>query len=164
MTSKKKWMVAIFAIMLVAPFIIGPSMARATSNPVNNDVFDPTILGGPLLVCAGSSVGNSAKLPLCSNLCDLVGQIANVIYFFIAVVIWIIAPILIMVGGIMIMLHGASPEMVSRGKKTITGAIWGIVIVLCAWLIVFVFIGALGHLKQDVGGFGGNGGTIECGL
>jgi hypothetical protein len=63
----------------------------------------------------------------------------------------------------MIMLGGASPEMVGRGKKTITGAVWGIVIVLCAWLIVFTFVSAFGGLSKYVGGFGGNNGQIECG-
>lgn len=62
----------------------------------------------------------------------------------------------------MIMLGGANPEMVGRGKKTITGAIWGICIVLLAWLIVFTFVGALGGLSKYVGGFGGNGGSVEC--
>jgi hypothetical protein len=150
--------------MLLIPIAM-PSLAFAAHNSLKANVFDPAILAGPLLLCTGapSSGGGGAISNTCQNLCDLVAQIAQIIYYMIAVVIWIITPILIAVGGIMIMLGGASPEMIGRGKKTITGAVWGIVIVLCAWLIVFTFVSAFGGLSKYVGGFGGNAGCIATG-
>ena len=160
----KKLLIACLAILSVAPLIAAPYVAFADHNNINSNVFVPTILAGPLTVCVGAQNVNTggSNFPVCNNLCDLVAQVANVIYFFIAAVIWVIAPVLITVGGIMIMLHGASPEMVGRGKKTITGAVIGIVIVLCAWLIVFVFVGAMGNLGHYVGGFGGSNGQAAC--
>jgi Type IV secretion system pilin len=149
----------IAAGILVLALVAMPYFVFATSNPINSNVFNPTILAGPLVICTGvASSAGGASFPACNNLCDLVAQIANVIYFFIAVVIWIIAPILIAVGGIMIMLAGPNPEMLGRGKKTITGAIWGIVIVLLAWLIIFTFVSILGI--KGVGGFG----TSACSI
>lgn len=141
---------------MAAPFI-----AFADHAPINSQVFFPTILNGPLLVCVGSTNNNNgtgSTLPPCNNLCDLVAQIANIIYFIIGVVIWIITPILIAVAGIMYMLGGPNPEMVGRAKKTITGAVWGVVIVLCAWLLVSTFVTFL-NIK-GIGGFG----TPNCTL
>ena len=149
---------AISLAMLIIPIAM-PSIAFADPNAINSSVFIPTILAGPLTVCIGMSGGT---LPACSNLCDLVAQIANIIYYMIAVVIWIVVPILVAVGGIMIMLGGANPGMIETGKKTITGAVWGLVIVLCAWLIVFTFVGAFGNLGKYIGGFGGTSGQAAC--
>ncbi|HVO28555.1 MAG TPA: hypothetical protein VMT81_01050 [Candidatus Paceibacterota bacterium] len=145
----------IFAIALLAL----PYVAAAGHAPVKSNVFDPTILNGPLVVCTGTGSSGTASLPACSNLCDFVAEMANVIYFVIAFILWIIAPILILVGGIMIILAGASPEMVGRGKKTITGAVWGVVIVLCAWVLVSTVVQFF-HLTGLIGGFG----TAACTL
>jgi hypothetical protein len=144
--------------------IFAPGAAMAATAALKSNVFNPSILTGPLTLCVGSPAVNTGgnNLPTCQNLCDFLVQVAQVIYFAIGVVIWIIVPILVAIGGLMILLAGASPELVSRGKKTITGAIWGMVIVLCAWLIVFTFVNAFGGLSRYVGGFGGNGGNIEC--
>lgn len=133
-----------------------PYVASADNAGVKSNVFNPTILRGPLLICVGASGTNGGnQLPVCNNVCDLVAQIANVIYYAIAVILWIITPIMIAVGGIMIMLGGANSEMIGRGKKTITGAVWSIVIVLCAWLIIATFLAAMGNLSNYIGGFGG---------
>lgn len=159
---------AIAAIVLIVLSIALPSAVFAANSGVKSNVFLPTILNGPLLICVGAPNGNNAASGavsnVCSNLCDLVAQIANVIYYMIGVVIWVITPILVAVGGIMIMLGGANPEMVGRGKKTITGAVWGIAIVLLAWLIVFTFVAAMGNLSKYVGGFGGSGGQAACSI
>ena len=158
---KNKFFQGAALIFLIA--IAAPYLAFADHNPIKTNVFDPTILGGPLLVCVGADgLGGTAIPKNCENLCDLVAQIANVLYFMIGVVIWIIVPILVAIGGIMIMIGGANPEMVGRGKKTITGAVIGLVIILCAWLIVFTFVSAFGNLGKYVGGFGGSSGQAAC--
>lgn len=158
-------------LVLILALVAMPYFVFANHNNINSNVFVPTILGGPLIVCTGYPSGGTANnlteaagnsFPTCNNLCDLVAQIANVIYFAIAVVIWVITPILIAVGGIMIMLAGASPEMIGRGKKTITGAVWGVVIVLLAWLLVFTFVSAFGNLSKYIGGF--PGGPAACSI
>ena len=160
----KKVMMGVIGVLSFISIIALPYVASADHNAINAKVFEPTILQGPILLCVGAQSGNTGKanFPVCSNLCDLVAQIANVIYFTIGVVIWIVTPILIMVGGMMIMVGRGNPESVGRGRKTITGAIIGVLIMLCAWLIVFTFVSAFGQLGKYVGGFGGNGGQVEC--
>jgi len=162
---KQKLLTAGLAFISLAILIIPiamPSLAFAAHNSLQTNVFKPTILAGPLLLCTGVPSNGGAISNTCQNLCDLVAQIAQVIYYMIAVVIWIVTPILIAVGGIMIMLGGANPGMIETGKKTITGAVWGIIIVLCAWLIVFTFVSAFGGLSKYVGGF--PGGPAACSI
>ena len=162
---KEKFTIILLAALSLFSLLIplaAPSLALAATAPLKTNVFNPTILAGPLTICVGAPSTNSGSnnLPTCSNLCDLVAQIAQVIYFAIAVVIWIITPIMAAVGGIMIMLGGASPEMVGTGKKSITGAVWSLIIVLCAWLIVYTFVGAFGGLSKYIGFF--PGGPATC--
>jgi hypothetical protein len=109
---------------------------------------------GPILVCNGANAGTSNNLPTCNNICDLVAQVANVIYFAIAVVIWIVTPVLIAYSGIRFMIAGANAEMIGSAKKTITAIVIGIAIMLCAWLIVSIFVSVIGI--AGVGGFGPN--------
>ena len=91
---------------------------------------------------------------MCGNLCDLISQFINIIYIAIAWVIWIIAPIAFIAGGIMYMLAGANPGMESTAKKALTGTVIGVVIVLCAYVIIFTFVKFLGI--ANIGGFSPN--------
>jgi hypothetical protein len=159
---KRKFLVAGLAFASIAMIAL-PYLALADHNAIKSNPFDPTILAGPLVVCIGTAGGN---IPPCNNLCDLIAQIANVIYFMMAVVIWIIAPITITIAGIRIMMAGGNiaaptkenPGELSAAKKMITGAVVGIVIVLCAWLIVKTFVTAMGI--NGIGGFSSN--TPAC--
>ncbi len=150
----------IIAVGALAVLFAAPVAALADHTAIKSMVFNPNIIAGPLTVCVGATSTNVGKtqLPVCTNLCDFVAQVAQVIYYVIGFVIWIIVPLFAAIGGIMIMLGGASPEMVSRGRGTILGAVWGLVIVLCAWLIVATFVHVIGI--TGVGGFG----TATCSL
>jgi hypothetical protein len=139
----------IFSALMMAVTLVLPYVASADTFPIRSDVYNPTILNGPILLCTGD--GAPATVP-CTNLCDLVAQAANVIYYAIAFVLWVIAPILIAVGGIMYMLAGGNSSQVQTATKAITGVVVGVVIVLCAYLIVLVFVNFLGI--TGVGGFG----------
>src|ERR1700733_13887411 len=98
---KKKLLNLGFALIALAAIIIPiamPSVVFAATSAIKTNVFDPTILAGPLIVCVGTPSQTTQLLPVCQNLCDLVAQIAQIIYYAIAVVLWIVAPILIAVG------------------------------------------------------------------
>jgi hypothetical protein len=69
-----------------------------------------------------------------------------------SIAIFILAPIMVVVGGVMILMAGANPGMLESGKKAITAAVVGLIIVLCAYLIVNTFITVLSI--TGVGGFG----------
>jgi Type IV secretion system pilin len=154
----------------IAALFIAPHAAFAYtySHRANTNVWNPSTLAGPLLVCGGDPVlkdangnvirdaqGNALPNPnACHNICDVFEQIANIVYFTIAVVIWIITPLVIAIGGIFIMLGGANPGMIERGKNSITGAVRGLVIVLCAWLLVKMVVSPVTGLGiSGIGGF-----------
>lgn len=132
----------------------------------------PTGYWGPVVWCTGSTLaqpnptpspvsGTAGQTPpTCTNLCDLIGTFINAIYLIFSIAIFIIAPILVVVGGIMIMIAGANPGMLETGKKILTGAVVGIVIVLCAYLLVNTFLVILG--VTSIGGFNGN--SLTCSI
>jgi hypothetical protein len=164
--KKEKLLIAGLAFLSIAA-IAAPYVASANRAEIKSNVFDVTILKGPLLICQGNLYldnKNTVNPNACVNLCDFVAQVANIIYFMIALIIWIIAPALVATGGIMYMLAGPNPDMVGRAKKTLTSVAWGLAIVLSAWLIVYTFVGALGNLSSKVGGFGGPNGQAACSI
>ena len=129
-----------------------PYVASANTNPINSDIWKPQILAGPLLLCTGGPTTSGSSMPSCSNLCDLIAQFLNVIYFAIGFVIWVIAPISVAAGGIMYMLAGANPNMESTAKSILKGVVFGIVIVLCSYLIISGVVAAFNI--TGIGGFG----------
>jgi len=136
-----------------------PLVASAWSTP--NLWGTPPGFWGPLLSCTGVYVGAPATnpdgtptAPPCTSLCDLIDTAINIIYFAMTLAIFIIAPVMIVVGAVMIMLAGANPSMLESGKKTLTATVIGLVIVLCAYLIVNTTITVLNI--SGVGGFGNN--------
>jgi heme/copper-type cytochrome/quinol oxidase subunit 2 len=95
-------------------------------------------------------------IPPCQDLCDLVAQIIQILYFMIGVGIWILIPVLFAWGGVMIMIARGNPTKASEARKILTGAVWGVVIMLCAWVIVSTFVTFF--KLTGIGGFdkGGN--------
>jgi hypothetical protein len=152
-TAAKILLIAIIGSSLALPFV-----ASAWTTP--NIWGTPPGFWGPLVSCTGyysSSVAtfnNSGNLPPCTSLCDLIDTAINVIYFGMTLALFVIAPVVIVIGAIMIMLGGANPEMLAKGKKAIVGAVIGIAIVLCAYLIVNTVITVLNI--SGIGGFGNN--------
>jgi len=138
-------------LILILSLLILPSFAFAFTTP---NVWDPSILKGPLVTCTGNGGAspNGGNTQACQSLCDLIYTFINVIYFAIALVLWILAPIFFGVSGIMFLLSGASPELRSTAKKSLTGTVWGIIIVLCSWLIVNTIVTFFGI--TGIGGFG----------
>lgn len=159
---KKEKLIIVGLALISLATLVAPSIASAYNAGVKSNVFNLDTLRGPLLICSGSNTAGG--LPMCNDLCDLVAQIANIIYFMIAVIIWIVAPALVAASGIMFMIAGPNPDMIGRARKTLTGVVWGLAITLCAWLLVFTFVHAIGNLSQFVGGFGGPDGKAACSL
>jgi hypothetical protein len=109
---------------------------------------------GPILSCSGSGQGG---LPKCTSLCDLLHTFQNVIYFGISLAFFAIAPVLLIWGGVLILIAGANPGLLEQGKKILTGTLIGILIVLCAFLIVNTFLWFLAKS-------GGGQGTVPTGV
>lgn len=148
--------------MTLIVFAIAPSLVSAATITIKKNVWDPTILAGPLTVCTGNYItaasstawaAKSGTLPPCQNLCDLVAQIITILYYVMAVGIWIIIPIMFAYGGIKFMLSRGDPAKTSEARKMLTGVVVGVVIMISAYLIVSIFIGFF-NLTNVIGGFG----------
>jgi hypothetical protein len=137
-------------IIIVGSSVAFPFIASAYTTPTLWG--NPPGFWGPLVSCTGNYLPSSGATP-CKSLCDLINTFINIVYFAMSVGIFIIAPISVVIGGVMIMLAGANPGMLETGKKVLTGAVIGIVIVLCSYLIVATALKVLG--VTGVGGFGG---------
>lgn len=173
----KKDLAKIVWILIVGCFVALPIFsfaAQSGSNTVNYTAppLWPTGFWGPLVWCTGSSLqvanptpsptpGTAGQTPpTCNNLCDLIGTFINIIYLAISIAIFIAAPLMVAVGGIMIMFSGANPGMLETGKKVLTGAVIGVAIVLCSYLIVNTVLWALNI--TSIGGFNGN--SLSCSI
>ena len=146
-----------YAIPIIVLFVLPSIILVASAASINNNVWDVSILKGPLVTCTGDG---SNGVP-CQNLCDLIGTVVHVVYFTIAVVIWIIAPIMVAWSGIRLMLSRGNPEGASGAKKMITSVVIGLVIVLSAYLIVFTFVSVLNI--SGVGGFSSSTCVVQAG-
>lgn len=147
----------ILLIAIIGSSLALPLVASAWTTP--NIWGTPPGFWGPLVSCTGfypstTATFNSGNLPPCTSLCDLIDTAINVIYFGITLALFVIAPIVVAIGAIMIMLAGANPGMLESGKKALVGAVIGIAIVLCSYLIVNTVITVLNI--TNVGGFGNN--------
>ena len=143
-------------IIIVGSSVIFPLVASAYTTPPLwptgywGQAHDDSPAG--LVSCTGNYLPNSGATP-CTNLCDLINTFINVVYFLMTIDIFVITPILLLVGAIMIMVSGANPGMLETGKKVFTGAVIGLVLVLCSYLIVATVLKVLG--VTAIGGFGG---------
>ncbi len=144
----------IFLCGFIAVFILLPYFTFACEP--RSDVWNPTILRGPLVSCTGTGEGG---MPACQNLCDLICTSANVVYFGIGVVIWIVVPFMFAWGGILFMFSQGNPSRIEAARKMLTGVVIGLAIVLCAYLIVFTFVRVMGI--SGIGGFGADACIVQ---
>ncbi len=136
--------------LLPLALMLLPTLVLACT--ANSNVWNIKILQGPLITCTGAGATGGTDNKNCQSFCDLVCTVANVVYFSIGVVIWIIAPIMFAWSGLSIILSRGSPEKTSQAKKMLTATIIGMLIVICAYLIIYTFVKVVGI--SGVGGFG----------
>ena len=111
-----------------------------------------------LVHCGGTNLDGTAR-PSC-NICDLAVLGMRIIEFLIYNIATPLAGLMIVVGGLMIMFGAASESRVTAGKKILTNALAGIIIVFISWLVVDTIIKVLtGNLVVgSVGQFIGSAG------
>lgn len=108
---------------------------------------------GPVMSC------NTPTTHRCSSLCDLLATLQNALYLGITIAMFIVAPIFFLVGGFYMIISQGDESKVKKGRKIITSTVWGIVIILTAFIIVntiFIIIG------PKVGGGKFNWSEIQC--
>jgi len=93
------------------------------------------------------------------NFCDLFTLVNNIVNFFVKDLAFPLAIVALLYGSVMWITAGGDPGKVEKGRKAITYAIYGIVIVFAAWLIVDTVLKAL--LEGGVGNIKGWGPWYE---
>lgn len=125
------WLIAVFLAILV------PIQVHA-ERPTMTDIFTGGWWGDSetgLLACDGQ---------ICSDFCQILDLINNLVYFGLTILIYVIAPIRIVIGGFLIM-TSAQSERLSKGKSMIKSTAIGIAIALLAFVIVATFLWVIGN-------------------
>lgn len=157
-----------YLLLAISAFALVPLLASAHTP----DIFPAGYWGGEpgtnlkgLISCSGplftlkancvpSASNNYCRQDnpnACKGTGDLIHTFIHFVYFGMTIALFLLAPLFFAWGGLMILIAGDSPEKMSSGKKILTGTVIGVVIVLCAYLIVKLFVSALGI--SDIGGF-----------
>ncbi|MBI2639473.1 MAG: hypothetical protein HYW90_01105 [Candidatus Sungbacteria bacterium] len=109
------------------------------------------VLAQGLVHCGGTNPDGTIQ-PACT-ICDLAVLGIRITKFLITNIAIPLAGLMIVVGGLMIMFGAASESRVTAGKKILTNAIIGVVIVFISWLLVSTIIKVLtGNLDTSSAG------------
>lgn len=103
----------------------------------------------PLISCSGDYTGyqHEGSVPpvTCTSLCDVIETFRRILYFAMTLILFIGSPLMFVIGGGMVMFAGANPQLLATGKKTIWGAVIGVVLALAAYVIVGTFLWMIGN-------------------
>ena len=118
----------IIAIVGLAAIILLPS--------INTTASDNALFAKLVPECSSISVGGKSVTNVCT-ICDLFKLIQNILNFAWIYITFPVAALMLAIGGFMMLVPGLSGEKgagsYSKGKKIITNALLGIVIVFMAW-------------------------------
>ncbi len=93
----------------------------------------------PLVQCGTSTTG-------ACTMCDIFKLFKRIIDYVAFTLVPIIAGLLILMAGFYILLGGASPEMVSTGRKMLTNTLIGVAIIYGSWMVTnFILISLAGQ-------------------
>lgn len=116
---------------------------------LSNTAFAQSFL--PIVQC-----GNSVNPAPCTT-CDFFKLVKNLIDFTLYVLTPILATVLFIWAGFQMLLAGANPGLYSNAKNIFKNTIYGVIVVLTAWLITNTFIQALGPANMT-----GNWWQFQC--
>ena len=74
------------------------------------------------------------------TICDFFVLIKNIVDFLTEAVAMPVAVIILIYGGIMLLTSGGSEDKIRKGKSALWQAVWGLIIVFAAWLIIDTII------------------------
>lgn len=115
--------------------------------------------------CSNLSVGGRTVTQVCT-ICDLFKLIQNILNFAWIYITFPVATLMLAIGGFMMLVPGLSGEKgatsFSKGKKIITNALLGIVIVFLAWLGIDTLMKTVHGFQYNEGGGFGPWNAIQC--
>lgn len=74
------------------------------------------------------------------TVCDFFVLIKNIVDFLTEAVAMPVAVIILIYGGLTLLTSGGSEDKIRKGKAALWQAVWGLIIVFAAWLIVDTII------------------------
>lgn len=77
------------------------------------------------------------------TVCLLFLGVKNIINFLTLILAMPLAVVILIYGGVMLLTSAGSEDKIKKGKTAIWMAVWGLVIVLAAWLIIDTILKAL---------------------
>lgn len=107
-----------------------------------------SIASAALVPCGTSPAGGIGPVKECT-ICDLFVGVKNIVDFLVEIA-WLIGVIILIYGGVMLLTSGGSEEKLKKGKTALWSAVWGLLIVFAAWLIIDTIIKWLGAGGQGV--------------
>ncbi len=133
--------ITVFILLFLTVIFLLPENALAQANFGANDLVD-------------SGLGTA-------NIKDVINNILNIAFGFLG----ILATLLIMYGGWLWMTSRGDSDQIDRAKKTITGAVIGLIIILSAYAIArFVISQIYGASNNNGNNNGNNGGGYHGGI
>lgn len=123
----KKIFSIIFLSLLFFSFFIVPVNAGLVPCGLSED--DPDQSGDQTVSC---------------TLCHFFVMIDGIIKFLLGYIVPPLAALMIAIGGGMYIIGQGKPEMLARAKKLFTSVVFGLLIIYGAWLIVNLFLTAIG--------------------
>jgi hypothetical protein len=114
---KKTLLIALFLVLFLVPVLVS---AQA-----------------PFVRC-----GNSGQK--CCSICDLFATLGYIYNFLVLSIATPLAILGVLIGAVLIMVSAGNPQMLGLGKKIFYGAIIGMVLVFCSWLIINTLLSAIG--------------------
>jgi len=94
--------------------------------------------------------GESVEVTMSCQLCHLFVMITNIVSWALAYIILPIGFLMIVISGLMSFFTGGDPKKFEQTKTILTSAIIGLAIIFSAWILVSVFLNAIGvvHLEN----------------
>ena len=125
-------LVGLFCLLFI---LFAPVLISAASNPTP----------GPLVQCGNDANGNGKlddnELCTIDDFLKMIGRVYNFIVWNIATPLAILA---VLISGIMILISAGNPKWLQIGKDILKVAVWGLVLVFSAYLIINTILLAIG--------------------
>jgi type IV secretory pathway VirB2 component (pilin) len=110
---------------------------------LNYKIISITLVTGYSLLVT-ISMAHAALVPCGTDkactVCDFFVLIKNIVDFLTEAVAMPVAVIILIYGGLTLLTSGGSEDKIRKGKAALWQAVWGLIIVFAAWLIVDTII------------------------
>lgn len=152
----------LFTSFIIAAAGLGAIFLLPLLSPV---AYDNALFAKLVPECSNLSVGGKTVTQVCT-ICDLFKLIQNILNFAWIYITFPVAALMLAIGGFMMLMPGLSGEKgsgsYSKGKKIITNALLGVVIVFMAWLGIDTIMKAVHGFQYNEGGGFGPWNAIQC--